>query len=304
MRVFVAGATGVLGRALLPALRDAGHETTALTRSEEKAAAIRAAGAEPVVGDGLDGERLAELVAEARPDVVINALTAIPRAMAPRKMPELMKPTNRLRREGTRILADAAVAAGAQRLVSESVAFAYRHGPGLRTEDDPLRDDAEYVRAVGELERITLGTPGIDGVVLRYGWFYGPGTTLAPDGSQADAIRKGQFPLVGKGTGVWSFVHTDDAAAATVAALTAPPGIYNVVDDDPAPASEWVPEIARLIGAKPPRRVPKLAARVVAGGEAANGAVGLPGASNAKARAELGWQPRPWREGFRALLAG
>ena len=303
MRVFVAGATGVLGRPLVRALREAGHEVTGLTRSEERATGVLEIGATPAVGDALDAARVTELVAAAEPDVVVHALTAIPGVMAPRKMPVLMRPTNRLRTEGTRILADAAVAAGARRLVSQSIAFAYERGPGTRTEDDPVRDDAEYTRAVRELERITLGTPGIEGVVLRFGWFYGPGTTLAPDGSQTEAIRRRQFPLVGRGTGVWAFVSTDDAARAIVAALEAPPGIYNVVDDDPAPASEWVPYVAQLIGAKPPRRVPKFLARLAAGPEAAAGAVGLPAVSNAKARQELGWAPaRGWRDGLRELL--
>ena len=304
MRVFLAGATGALGRPLLRDLVAAGHEVTGLTRSEERATGIRESGATAVVGDALDAERITALVAEAEPEVVVHALTAIPTAMVPKKMRELMKPTNRLRRDGTRILADAAVAAGARRLISESIAFAYEQGPGVRTEDDPVRDDAEYTQAVRELERITLGTPGIEGVVLRYGWFYGPGTSLDRDGSQTEAIRRRQFPLVGKGTGVWAFVHTDDAARATVAALGAAPGVYNVVDDEPAPASEWVPYVAELVGAKKPWRVPRFVARLAAGPEAASGAVSLPAVSNAKARAELGWQPRPWRDGFRDLLGG
>lgn len=303
MRVFVAGATGVLGVPLVRRLVAAGHVVTGLSRTGERAGAVREAGAEHVTGDALDPERLGALVAAARPDVVIHALTAIPRAMAPRRMPTLMEPTNRLRREATRNLAEAAVAAGARRLIAESIAFAYEHGDGLRTEDDPVRDDAEYVRAVRELERVTLGTPGVEGVVLRYGWMYGPGTAFAPDGSQIAAIGKRQFPLVGRGTGMFSFVHVDDAAAATVAAIDAPPGVYNVVDDEPAAAAEWIPYVAGLIGAKPPYRVPRLVGRAAAGREAGRGAVSLAGASNAKAKRELGWQPRGWRDGFRELLA-
>ena len=307
MRIFLAGATGVIGRSLVPKLRAAGHDVAGMTRSEERAAALRDQEVDPVVCDALDSAAVERAVAEARTEVLIHQLTDIPRVIDPRKIEEQFAGNDRLRVEGTRNLVAAARAAGVRRMVSQSIAFAYAPGDALRTEDDPLYLDAPQpwrrsVEAVQSLEQQTLG---IDGVVLRYGYFYGPGTVYAGDGSTAAMVRKRAFPVVGRGTAVYSFIHVDDAAAATVAALdNGAPGIYNVVDDDPAPVREWLPEYAAALEAPPPRRVPRLAARLAAGRLAVYMMTGLQGAANAKARSELGWEPRwpSWRQGFREAL--
>jgi nucleoside-diphosphate-sugar epimerase len=214
---------------------------------------------------------------------------------------------DRIRTEGTRNLVTGAVAAGARRVIAQSIAFAYAPtGESLKREDDPLWDEAPWpwsrsVNALHELEDAVTKTDGIEGVVLRYGFFYGPGSGYAGDGHYAGEVRKRRLPIVGKGTGTFSFIHVDDAASATVAALErGAPGIYNVVDDDPAPLREWVPVYAEAVGAKPPRRVPKWLARLLAGRYTASMATQLRGTSNEKAKAELGWQPRyaSWRQGF------
>ena len=311
MRVFLAGATGVIGRRLLPLLVDAGHEVTAMTRREERAAGLREMGATPVFADVFDAQGLRAAVDAARPEVVLHELTDLPAALNPRKMDEQTAGNDRIRVEGTRNLVAAALAAGARRLVAQSVAFAYPPaGAGLKTEADPLWDDApppwsRSVRALRELERTVTQTEGIEGVALRYGFFYGPGSAYARDGFQAREVGRRRFPIVGKGTGVFSFIHVDDAAAATVAAMErGAPGIYNVVDDEPAAVREWLPVYADALGARPPRRVPAWLARLVAGAQAAGMATQLRGASNAKAKAELGWQPgyASWRQGFREAL--
>lgn len=281
-----------------------------MTRREEKAAEIRGAGAEAVVCDVFDGEALNEAVAAARPEAVIHALTALPRRYDPKS--DYLGPTNRIRIEGTRNLIAAARAAGARRLVAESIAFAYRpQGDWVKEEDAPLFEGAPgnfgaTFGAVADLERQVLGAEGMDGVVLRYGWLYGPGTYYDLDGQQAEEVRRRRLPIVGAGTGTFSFVHVEDAAAATLAALgNAAPGIYNIVDDEPAPLREWVPVYADALGAKPPRRVPVWLARLVAGKDAAAAALAMRGASNAKAKRELGWAPThpSWRQGFRDSLA-
>lgn len=310
MRVFLAGATGVIGRALVPMLRDAGHEVVGMTRSEERAAALREQGAEPVVCDAFDADGVARAVADARPEVVVNQLTDIPKAINPRKMSEQFETNDRLRREGTRNLMRAAEAAGVRRLISQSIAFAYAPGETLRSEDDRLFDDAPLpwgrnVGAVRTLEEATLGSSSVEGVVLRYGYFYGPRSSYAGDGSIAAMVRKRAFPVVGGGTAVYSFIHIDDAAAATVAALDhGAPGIYNVVDDDPAAVSEWLPEYAAALEARAPRKVPRFVARLAAGKLAVYAMTGIQGATNAKAKRELGWEPRwkSWRQGFREAL--
>jgi 2-alkyl-3-oxoalkanoate reductase len=307
MRVFVAGAGGAIGRPLVPLLLAAGHEVTGTTRSPQRAEAIRAAGATPAVVDALDADSLRDAVTQARADVVVHQLTSLPRRFNPRKS-DLYAPTNRIRREGTRNLIAAAQAAGAGRLVCQSIAFAYAPGrqPEVKDEDAPLalgapRPFGEGVRAVDEMERAVLEADGLAGLVLRYGWFYGPGTYYADDGSMAADVRRRRFPIVGSGAGLFSFVHVDDAAAATVAAVErGAPGAYNVVDDEPAALRDWLPVYAEAIGAPPQRRVPVWLARLVAGKVAA--AVNVqPGASNAKAKRELGWEPRwrSWRDGFR-----
>jgi nucleoside-diphosphate-sugar epimerase len=311
MRVFVAGASGVIGRRLTPMLIEAGHEVTAMTRSEERAEALRRLGAEPVVCDVFDADALRAGVTAAAPEVVVHELTDIPPGFDPRKMEEEMAGNDRIRTEGTRNLVAAAVAAGARRLVAQSIAFAYAPtGEGLKTEDDPLFDDAPWpwlrsVKALHEHEDVVTRTAEIEGVVLRYGFFYGPGSGYAADGYYGREVKRRRFPIVGRGTGVFSYIHVDDAAAATVAALErGRPGIYNVVDDDPAPLREWLPVYAEALGAKKPRRVPKLIARLVAGYYATSLATELRGASNERAKSELGWQPRygSWRQGFRDAL--
>jgi 2-alkyl-3-oxoalkanoate reductase len=307
MRVFVAGASGAIGRPLVAHLVAAGHEVTGTTRSEERAEAIRAAGARAVVCDALDVAALHSAVTEAAPEVVVHQLTALPHRFDPRDK-DIYAPTNRLRTEGTGTLLEAARAAGARRMVCQSIAFAYAPGPQpeVKDEEAPLAFGApppfgDGIRALDEMERAVVGAEGLEGVVLRYGWFYGPGTYYADDGSMAEDVGRRRFPVIGKGTGLFSFIHVDDAASATVAAVErGGPGIYNVVDDDPAPQREWLPVYAGAIGAKKPLRVPVWIARLVVGKIATVSNV-QPGASNAKAKRELGWEPRwpSWRQGFR-----
>jgi nucleoside-diphosphate-sugar epimerase len=310
VRLFFAGATGVVGRPLVPRLVADGHEVTAMTRTPAKAEGLRSAGAEPVVCDALDADALARAVAEARPEAVIHHLTDLPQAINPRRADRDFEANDRVREQGTRNLVQAARAAGARRVVAQTVAFFYAPGePGLRTEEDPAFVDApepfdRSVAASLALEREVTRTEGIEGVVLRFGFWYGPGTAYASDGSIAAMVRKRRYPLVGDGGGVSSFVHIDDVVEATVAALGAPRGIYNVTDDDPAPAREWLPAYAEALGASPPRRVPTWLARIVAGRYAAYLMTELHGASKAKAKRELGWTPRhpSWRQGFREAL--
>jgi 2-alkyl-3-oxoalkanoate reductase len=290
----------------VPMLVAAGHEVTGSTRSDLRAEAIRAAGATAAVVDALDAGALRRAVAHASPDVVVHELTALPDRFDPRD-PDVYAATNRLRSEGTRNLIAAARAAGARRFVCQSIAFAYAPGPvpEVKHEDAPLNLGApppfgEGVRVIDEMERTVLQTEGFDGLVLRYGWFYGPGTYYADDGYTAREVRRRRFPIIGRGAGLFSFIHVDDAAAATVAAVErGAPGVYNIVDDEPGAMRDWLPVYARAIGAGRPLRVPLWLARMVAGPMAV--AVGVqPGASNAKAKRELGWEPRwhSWREGF------
>jgi nucleoside-diphosphate-sugar epimerase len=310
MRVFVAGASGAIGRPLVRQLVAAGHEVTGMTRREQRAEEIRAAGAEAVVCDVFEAAALERAVVAARPEAVVHALTALPQRYDPKS--DYLAATNRIRTEGTRNLIAAAGAAGARRLVAESIAFAYRpQGGWVKDEQEPLFTDAPggfgvAFSAVAELERQVLDAAGIEGVALRYGWLYGPGTYYDRGGQQADEVTKRRFPIVGKGTGTFSFIHVDDAAAATVAALDrGAAGVYNVVDDEPAPSHQWLPAYAAALGAKPPRRVPVWLARLVAGKDIAAAAVAMRGASNAKAKRELGWEPAhpSWRQGFQDSLA-
>jgi 2-alkyl-3-oxoalkanoate reductase len=315
MRVFVAGASGAIGGRLVPMLMEAGHAVVAMTRTADKADAIRASGAEPVLADALDADSVGAAVRAAEPEAVVHQLTALSSMTGnPRKFAEDFALTNRLRTEGTDHLLAAARAAGARRFVVQSYAgwpYAREGGP-VKSEDDPLDPDPpaaarDALDAMRYLDRIVPGAEGIEGVVLRYGGFYGPGTGIARGEESAliEAIRKRRFPVVGGGTGVWSFVHIDDAASATLAALDrGAPGIYNVVDDDPAPVSEWLPALADAIGAKPPRRVPTWIGRLAGGEMAVSLMTQVRGASNAKAKRELGWQPEhpSWREGFPAAL--
>jgi nucleoside-diphosphate-sugar epimerase len=302
MKVFVAGASGAIGRPLVAQLLERGHEVVGMTRS--KTAEIDDLGAEAVVADAFDAGAVRGAVEAAGPDVVVNELTDLGRPLNPRKYADWLAGTNRLRREGTRNLVDAAVAAGVPKFVSQSVAFAYRFDPGVKTEESPIHGAAagEMGAAMESLEQQTLAAPG--GIVLRYGFLYGPGTAYDTHGQQIEMIRKRQMPIVGGGKGQFPFIHVDDAASATVAAIErGAPGIYNVVDDEPAALRDWVPYVASLVGAKRPWRIPGWIARLAAG-RMATFATSLQPVSNAKAKQELGWQPRyaSWREGFRAEL--
>jgi nucleoside-diphosphate-sugar epimerase len=310
MKVFVAGASGAIGRPLVRQLVAAGHEVTGTTRREDRAAQIRTAGATAAVCDVYDLPALEGAARAASPDVVVHLLTALPQRFNPRS--NYLADTNRIRTEGTRNLVAAARAAGAKRLIAESVAFLYApEGARVKSEDDPINAEApghfgEAMRALADLERQVTDVEGIEGLVLRYGWLYGPGTHFDRDGSQIEDLRRRRVPLVGAAEGIFSFVHVDDAATATLAALDrGAPGIYNVVDDDPAPMREWVPALAELVGAKPPRRVPVWIAKLIAGAAIAGAATEQRGASNAKAKRELGWALRhpDWRQGFADALS-
>jgi nucleoside-diphosphate-sugar epimerase len=308
MRIFVAGATGAIGRQLVPRLIAEGHEVHGMTRSESKQAMLYDLGAVPVVADALDPDQVADAVGKAKPDVIIHQLTAI-RTLDMRHFDRSFAITNRLRTEGTDHLLSAAHAVGVQRFIAQSYFGAYaRTGAAVKSEDDPLdlspaREMRETAAAIRHLEAAVLGAQWTEGIVLRYGAFYGPGTSLGPGGEQTEMIRKRKVPLVADAGGVWSFIHVADAAAATVAAVErGMPGVYNVVDDDPAPVAEWLPALARTLGAKEPMRVPRLVARWLAGETGVAMMTELRGASNAKAKRELGWRPEhpTWREGLAA----
>ena len=308
-RVFVAGATGAVGKPLVPLLVEAGHSVVGMTRSPAKAEAVRAAGAEAVVADALDRDAVVDAVGKANPEVVVHQLTALSGKFDTRRFDRLFEVTNRLRTEGTDHLLEAARAAGARRFVAQSFAgWPYeRTGGPVKTEEDPL-DPAppEPMRrtldAIRYLEEAVLGAEELEGIVLRYGAFYGPDTGI---GALLEDVRRRRFPIVGKGTGVWSFVHVGDAGRATVATVErGAPGVYNIVDDEPAPVSEWLPVLAESIGAKPPRRVPVFLARLVAGEAGVSMMTQARGASNAKAKHDLGWELKypTWRQGFRQGL--
>jgi nucleoside-diphosphate-sugar epimerase len=310
MRVFVAGATGALGKQLVPRLVAAGHDVVGMTRSESKRDAVRALGAKPVVADALDPEQVGRAVSEAEPEVIVHQLTALSADLSIRNIDKTFALTNRLRTEGTDHLLSAARAAGVRRFVAQSFAgwqFARIGGPVKMEEaavdTDPPASVKETVRGILYVERAVTEADWVEGVVLRYGGFYGPGTSLGinPEGEQTEAVRKRRFPIVGGGTGIMSLIQISDAAAATAAAVErGEPGIYNVVDDDPAPVRDWIPGLASVLGAKPPRRIPLWLGRLLAGKGVAIMMTTLRGASNEKAKRELGWQPRypSWREGF------
>ncbi|HEX2192368.1 MAG TPA: NAD(P)-dependent oxidoreductase [Acidimicrobiales bacterium] len=313
MRVFVAGGTGAIGRRLVRLLTAEGHQVVATTRHADKAATLEAVGAVPVVVDALDREAVLEAVLEAEPDVVVHQLTALSGGGSLRRFDGQFAATNRLRTQGTDHLLEAARAAGARRFVAQSYAgwpYAREGGPikseGAPFDPGPPRHMRRSLDAIRHLEDAVLGAPDIDGVVLRYGTFYGPGTGIAEDGDLVQLVRRRRLPVIGSGAGVWSFVHVDDAAEATAAAirLGAPAGVFNVVDDDPAPVREWLPELAAAVGAEPPRRVPIALGRLFTGDVGVSLMTRVRGASNAKARDELGWRPRyeSWRSGFRRGL--
>jgi nucleoside-diphosphate-sugar epimerase len=306
MRVFVAGASGALGTRLVPQLVARGHHVVGTTRSPEKAQTLAAAGADPVVLDVLDASAVGEAVVAARPDAIVHQATALAGATDMRHFDRSFAQTNRLRTEGTDALLVAASAAGVGRVVAQSYAgWPYeREGGPVKTEEDPLDPDPvpamrETLDAMRHLEKVIVDAGGL---ALRYGAFYG-----SPDDVQLELVRKRQFPIVGDGDGIWSFVHLDDAASATVLALErGDRGVYNVVDDDPAPVREWLPVLVKAIGAKPPRHVPVWLARLMAGEVGVAMMTEVRGASNAKAKRELGWTLRypSWRQGFEAAYRG
>jgi nucleoside-diphosphate-sugar epimerase len=310
MRVFVAGATGAIGKQLVPRLVAAGHEVHGMTRSESKRAMVSEMGAVPVVADALDADQVAEAVGRARPDVIVHQLTAIPQSLDLRNLDRDFALTNRLRTEGTDHLLSAGQAVGVRRFVAQSNVAAYgRAGATVKSEQDPFdhspaREMRQGVAAIRHLEDAVLGATWTEGIVLRYGWFYGPGTSMAPGEESYEMIRKRKFPLVGDGRGVWSFIHVADAAQATVAAIEhGSRGIYNVVDDDPAAVAEWLPALAEQLGAKKPMRVPRFVGRLFAGEWGVVMMTELRGASNAKAKRELDWRPAypSWRQGLTAV---
>jgi nucleoside-diphosphate-sugar epimerase len=311
MRIFVAGATGAVGKRLIPLLVASGHTVAGTTRSADKAERLWSAGAEPVVVDALDRDAVVAAVRRTRPDVVVHELTALTGAVSMRRLDRAFEATNRLRTEGTDNLLAAARAAGARRFVAQSFAgwpYARVGGP-VKTEEDPLDADPpasarRSLAAIRYLEGAVVGGNGLDGLALRYGGFYGPGTALGPGGMMVEAIRKRRFPIVGRGGGVFSFIHIDDVAGATHAAIErGAPGVYNVADDEPAPVSDWLPVLAAALGAKPPRRLPAWVGRIAAGELLMLMMTQMRGASNAKAKRELDWAPvhPSWRKGFNAL---
>jgi nucleoside-diphosphate-sugar epimerase len=309
MRVFVTGATGALGRHVVPGLVAAGHEVTATTRTPGKVAALREAGAEAVVVDGLDREAVIAAVRAAAPEVIMHEMTALTGLRSLRSPDKAFAVTNELRTRGTDNLLAAAAQAGTRRVIAQGYAGPGPDKPsgGLKTEEDsprwrPIRSAVQMSAAIAYVDKtVPAGAP--EGIVLRYGGLYGPGTS----DFLVNAVRKRQVPVIGGGTGVWSFIEISDAAAATIAAVgQGAPGVYNVVDSDPAPVAEWLPYLAKVAGAKPPLRLPAWLGRLLAGEFVVAQMTSARGSSNEKARKELGWEPRypSWREGFRAWIGG
>jgi nucleoside-diphosphate-sugar epimerase len=292
----------------VPALLTRGYEVVGTTRNASKTHTLERLGARAIALDVLDADAVMRAARDVRPDVIVHQATAIPASLDMRNFAQTFAPTNRLRTEGTRHLVAAARACGA-RIVAQSFAgwpYARQGGP-VKSEDDPLdphppRQLRSTLEAIRTLESAVLDTHG---TVLRYGAFYGPGTSLTANGGQVDLVRRRQFPIVGRGTGIWSFAHIEDVAEATAHAIgQGATGVYNVVDDDPAPVAEWLPYVAQLTGAKPPLRVPRWVGRLIAGDHVVVLMNEVRGASNAKIKQRLGWRPKhaTWREGFRAAL--
>ncbi|HVV41712.1 MAG TPA: NAD(P)-dependent oxidoreductase [Nitrobacter sp.] len=310
MRIFVAGATGAVGRSLVPLLVDKGHHVAGLTRTPEKTGLLRELGAEPVVADARDEKAIRAAVAAARPDVIVHELTDLKGALDLRQFDRAFASSNRLRTAGTDYLLAAARDCGAKRIVAQSFCgWPYaRNGGYVKTENDPLDPDPPQelrgtLDAIRHLEQAVTTTPGIAGVALRYGGLYGPGTGVF-DPSMIEQVRRRRMPLIGGGTAWWSFLHVDDAAEAAAVAIERGSGIYNVVDDDPAPVHDWLPALAAMLGAKPPFRVPAWLGRLAAGEHIVVMMTQARAGSNAKARRELGWSPRyrSWRQGFAGII--
>jgi 2-alkyl-3-oxoalkanoate reductase len=309
LRIFVAGATGAVGRRLVPMLVRRGHTVLATTRAAGRVAQLRALGAEPVVVDALDRSAVVAALESARPAVVVHQLTALSHARSLKHFDREFALTNRLRTEGTNHLLEGARAVGAKRFIAQSFTgwTNPRDGDRIKTEEDPLDPHPpgsmrQTLDAIRYIEQVVAEARDMEGTVLRYGYLYGPGTSFGPGGDILEAVRRRRFPLVGSGAGVWSFIHVDDIAAATViAAEGAPPGVYNVVDDEPAEVSTWLPELARVVGARPPRRVPVWFARLIIGDAGVAMMTQSRGSSNARIRRAFNWRPTypSWREGFR-----
>lgn len=313
MRIFIAGAAGAIGRRLVPLLVTCGHDVVATTRSEDKFNSLRAMGAEPVLMDGLNRDEVMRAVVNSRPAAIVHEMTSLESMHSLKNFDPQLAMTNRLRTEGTENLIAAARQVGVRKLIAQSFAGwpNIRRGGRVKTESDPLdpsppKDMTQTLAAIRTLESLVTGAGGIAGIVLRYGSFYGPGTSLALDGEIFELVRRRKLPLIGGGAGVWSFIQVDDAAVATRLAIErGAPGIYNVVDDDPAEVSVWLPELARILGAKPPRRLPAWLGRLLIGDAGLSIMTKVRGSSNARAKRELNWQPKyaSWREGFRRGLS-
>ena len=298
MRILIAGATGAIGRPLVRSLKQNGHATFALVRSSESSRAVAAMGAEPLIADALDVVSVKAAVARVRPDAIINELTSLPRHYTAEEMKAAAERDHKVRSEGNANLLVALRNAGVRRYLLQSSGFWYAPGVGLADEREPFAFDGSIAVAAGarryaELEAAASGTPGIEVVSLRYGFFYGPGTWYSRGGDMGEQVRQQQVPVIGDGEGVWSFVHIDDAAAATAAALECAPGAYNVVDTDPAPQSLWLPAFALAVGAPAPPRMTEEEALRAFGPDTVYYATRLRGASNEKARLELNFQSRP-----------
>ena len=310
MRVFIAGATGAVGSRLVPLLVAEGHEVVGTSRSAERLGDIEAAGAKGVVMDGLDAASVRAAVLDARPEVIVHELTGLGGVTPDLKhFDEGFAATNALRTAGTDHLLAAAREAGVARFIAQSYTGwpNERTGGPVKTEEDPIdpTPTAASRETVAAIRHVEQSTTDAGGLVLRYGGLYGPGNAIGTGGEMLAMVQDGKLPLVGGGTGVWSFVHVEDAASATALAVTrGGPGLYNIVDDDPAPISEWLPELASIIGAKPPMHVPALVARPLIGEHGVSLMTKVRGSSNAKAKRELGWELRypSWREGFRTGL--
>lgn len=313
MRILLAGATGEVGRRLLPLLTDAGHEVFGTSRGESGVAKVQAAGGTGLQMDGLDRVSVQAAVAAAKPDVIVHQLTALSGKIGnPKHFDRDFAVTNRLRTEGTDHLLAAAAEHGVRRFVAQSYTTwpNQRTGGPVKTEEDPLVDDpgkeaTQSLAAIRHLESAVTSAAGIEGVVLRYGNFYGPGNAISRTGVMAEMIKRGRFPVVGGGTGVWSFIHLDDAATATALAVErGEPGIYNITDDEPAPVAEWVPYLADQLGGRKPMRLPSWLAKPMIGELGVAMMTSVRGSSNAKAKRGLGWTLKypSWREGFRTGL--
>jgi nucleoside-diphosphate-sugar epimerase len=307
MKIFVAGATGAIGKRLIPMLVDARHTVIGTTQHADKMRSIHSAGATPMLVNALNKNEVLDAVQKTQPEIIIHQLTAIPINLNLRHFDEDFRVTNRLRTEGTDHLLTAARLAGVRRFIAQSYAGWYaRTGSWIKTEDDPLisngiSDGRQSLDATIYVEKTVLAEKEMESFVLRYGSFYGPGTSLAPGSWFFEGVRKRSVPVVGGGTGYWSFIHIDDAAAATLAAVeSSNPGLYNITDDEPAPVSTWLPYLAGALGAKPPRHVPKWLARMATGEYGVAVMTELRGSSNRKAKSSLPWKLKwpTWRQGF------